>query len=80
MMANLAAIDEFGHFRSQQPVAAIGTGGRRQIALELHGRVILGSSLTLRRLANCSAKQGRLSLLKTPKAKEIMEFLWHLEF
>ena len=46
MMANLAAINEFGHFGSQQPVAAIGTGGRRQIALELHGRVILGSSLT----------------------------------
>jgi hypothetical protein len=49
MMANLAAIDEFGHFGSQQPVAAIGTGGRRQIALELHGRVILGSSLTRRK-------------------------------
>jgi hypothetical protein len=43
MMANLAAIDEFGHFGSQQPVAAIGTGGRRQIALELHGRVLFGS-------------------------------------
>jgi hypothetical protein len=25
MMTNLAAIDEFGHFGSQQPVAAIGT-------------------------------------------------------
>src|ERR1035437_1551420 len=49
MMANLAAINEFGYFGSQQPVAAIGTGGRRQIALELHGRVTLGSSLTRRK-------------------------------
>src|ERR1039458_6012284 len=58
MMANLAAIDEFGHFGSQQPVAAIGTGGRRQIALELHGRVILGSSLTLRRLCQLQRQAG----------------------
>src|ERR1035437_370841 len=49
MMANLAAIDEFGYFGGQQPVAAIGTCGRRQIALELHGRVMLGSSLTRRK-------------------------------
>src|ERR1035441_4454268 len=58
MMANLAAIDEFGHFGSQQPVAAIGAGGRRQIALELHGRVILGSSLTLRRLCQLQRQAG----------------------
>src|ERR1035437_4325073 len=58
MMANLAAIDEFGHFGSQQLVAAIGTGGRRQIALELHGRVILGSSLTLRRLCQLQRQAG----------------------
>src|SRR5450756_1619899 len=58
MMTNLAAIDEFGHFGSQQPVAAIGTGGRRQIALELHGRVILRSSLTLRRLCQLQRQAG----------------------
>ena len=49
MMANLAAIDELGHFGGQQPIAAIGTGGRHQIALELHGRVLLGLSLTRRK-------------------------------
>ena len=49
IMANFAAIDEFGHFGGQQPIAAIGTSGRRQIALELHGRVLLGLSLTRRK-------------------------------
>jgi hypothetical protein len=59
--------------------------GRRLDAL-LPGETV-GKALHRRRwripsgvFANCSAKQGRLSLLKTPKAKEIMEFPWHLEF
>ena len=55
LMTNLTSIDEFGHFGGQQAVAAIGTGGRRQIALELHGRILLGLSLNrgAARISNC---------------------------